>query len=148
MRLMTSLLALAFAVAAIFTAGAQDPMRGLDLTSPDMTTAEMTRGQVEAALKAAPAGHGADFTGKRLSGLDLSGLDFSGANLRAARLNHTNLSHAKLDGANLDQAWALRSFSSSSGFEMNAVSTRIDGMSGAFSTAKPGLLDRCPCAAR
>ena len=82
-------------------------MRGLDLSSPDMTTAEMTRAEVEAALKAAHGGQGADFTGKRLSGLDLSGLDFSGANLRAARLNHANLSHAKLDGATLDQAWAL-----------------------------------------
>ena len=73
-------------------------MRGLDLTSPDMTTAEMTRGQVEEAVKAPPAGHGADFNRKRLSGLDLSGLDLSGADFRAARLNHANLSRAKLHG--------------------------------------------------
>ena len=72
MRLTKGLLALAIAAALVLPAQAQDPMRGLDLTSPDMTTAEMTRAQVEAALKGAPGGHGADLTGKRLSGLDLS----------------------------------------------------------------------------
>ena len=45
-------------------------MRHLDLASPDMVSAEMTRADVEAAL----ASHQTDFTGKRLSGLDLSGL--------------------------------------------------------------------------
>jgi hypothetical protein len=65
MRLTRGLLALA--LAPVFAADAQDPMRGLDLTSPDMTTAEMTRAQVEAALKMAPGGRGADFAGKRLS---------------------------------------------------------------------------------
>ncbi len=98
---------LAIGIGWTFAAYAQDAMRGLDLTSPDMTTAEMSRAQVEAALKVPPGGHGADVTGKRLSGLDLSGLDFSGANLRAARFNRANLSHARLDGATLDQAWAL-----------------------------------------
>ena len=56
MRLMQVSLALALAIAPICAADAQDAMRGLDLTSPDMTTAEMTRAQVEAALKAAPVG--------------------------------------------------------------------------------------------
>jgi len=40
MRLTRGLLALA--LGPVFAADAQDPMRGLDLTSPDMTTAEMT----------------------------------------------------------------------------------------------------------
>ena len=66
---------------------AQDMMRYLDLTSPDMVSAEMTRADVEAAL----ASHQTDFTGKRLSGLDLSELDLSGVGLRAARLNKTKL---------------------------------------------------------
>jgi hypothetical protein len=82
---------------------AQDMMRHLDLTSPDMVSAEMTRADVEAAL----ASHQTDFTGKRLSGLDLSGLDLSGVGLRGARLNKTKLIGAKLDGAILDQAWFL-----------------------------------------
>ena len=99
MRLIEGALALAIAFFPICAADAQDAMRGLHLTSPDMTMAEMTRAEVEAALKAASGRRGADFSGKRLSGLDLSGLDLSGANLRAARLNHANLSHAKLDGA-------------------------------------------------
>jgi uncharacterized protein YjbI with pentapeptide repeats len=83
-------------------AQAQDMMRGLDLTSPAMTQAEMSRADVVAALAAA-RGKPLDLTGKRLSGLDLSGLDLSGAVLRAARLNHSKLIHTKLDGANLDQ---------------------------------------------
>ena len=91
LRLMEGLLALAFVAGPACVADAQDPMRGLDLSSPDMTVAEMTRAEVEAALKAARGGERADFTGKRLSGLDLSGLDLSGANLRAVRLNHANL---------------------------------------------------------
>jgi hypothetical protein len=41
-------------------------MRGLDLTSPNMMAADMTRAQVEAPLKAAPGGHGPDFADKRL----------------------------------------------------------------------------------
>ena len=56
MRLTKGLLALALTIGLIFAADAQDAMRGLDLTSPDMTTAEMTRAEVEVALKAAPGG--------------------------------------------------------------------------------------------
>ena len=55
------------------------------MSSPDMTTAEMSRGDVEAAIRAA-GGKPLDLTGKRLSGLDLSGLDLHGVVLRAARL--------------------------------------------------------------
>ena len=58
------------------TATAQDMMRDVDLSSPGMVSAEMTRGEVEAALAAATNAAPADFTGKRLSGLDLSKLEF------------------------------------------------------------------------
>jgi uncharacterized protein YjbI with pentapeptide repeats len=75
--------------------------------SPEMTSAEMTRADVEAVIAAATSDQPADFTGKKLSGLDLSGLDLSGALLRAARLNRTKLNNAKLDQAILDQAWLL-----------------------------------------
>jgi hypothetical protein len=44
---------------------------------------------------------------------------------------------AAIDSAKRCWWRSLRSFSSSSGFEMNAVSMRIDGMSGAFRTANP-----------
>ena len=59
------------------TATAQDMMRHVDLSSPDMVSAEMTRGEVEAALAAATITAPADFTGKRLSGLDLFAGHFS-----------------------------------------------------------------------
>src|SRR5258708_23767904 len=90
------------------TATAQDMMRHVDLSSPDMVSAEMTRGEIEAALAIASGAAPADFTGKRLSTLDLSGLDLSGAIFRAARLNKTKLAGAKLDRAILDQAWLLQ----------------------------------------
>ena len=72
------------------TATAQDMMRHLDLSSPDMVSAEMTRVEVEAALAMATVAAPADFTGKRLSGLDLSGLDLSRAIFRAARPEPTS----------------------------------------------------------
>jgi len=65
------------------TAQAQDMMRDVDLSSPDMVSAEMTRAEVEAALAAATVAAPADFTGKRLCGLDLSGLNLSSAIFRA-----------------------------------------------------------------
>jgi hypothetical protein len=43
------------------TAAAQDMMRHVDLSSPDMVSAEMTRGEVEAALAAATVAAPADF---------------------------------------------------------------------------------------
>ena len=49
---------------ATMTATAQDMMRHVDLSSPDMVSAEMTRGEVETALAAATAAAPADFTGK------------------------------------------------------------------------------------
>src|SRR5215207_2288287 len=82
----------------------QDMMRHVDLTSPEMTQAEVTRADVEILIQnSAPV----DLSNRRLSGLDLSGLNLTGANLRASRLNKTNLSRADLSGAILDQAWAL-----------------------------------------
>ena len=68
-------------------AAAQDMLRHVDLSSPQMTEAEMTRDEVLAALAAASPERPADLGGKRLSGLDLSGIDFGGASLRAAYLN-------------------------------------------------------------
>ncbi|MFL5000874.1 MAG: pentapeptide repeat-containing protein, partial [Xanthobacteraceae bacterium] len=88
-------------------APAQDMMRHIDLTSPEMVSAEMTRADVEARLAGTTAENPADFTARKLSGLDLSGLDFSGAVFRAARLNKTNLAGARLDRAILDQAWLI-----------------------------------------
>jgi hypothetical protein len=55
-------------------ASAQDMLRYVDLTSPAMTTAEMTRADVEGTIAKASASAPADFSGKRLNGLDLSGL--------------------------------------------------------------------------
>src|ERR1700738_757584 len=89
----------------------QDLLRYVDLNSPEMSTSEMTRAEVDALLKAAPPGGGeqraADLEGKRLSHLDLSGLDFAGSNLRLARLNRTNLKGARFDRAILNQAWMI-----------------------------------------
>jgi uncharacterized protein YjbI with pentapeptide repeats len=86
---------------------AQDMMKDLDLSSPDMTEAELSREDVMAALADASAEKPADFTGKRLNGLDLGGLDLSGAIFRAARLNNADLKGANFEGAVLDQAWML-----------------------------------------
>ena len=78
---------------------AQDPMAGVDLNSPMMTAAEMSREDVTAMIA---AGAAVDLSGKRLSGLDLSGLDLSGAVLRGAYLNKTSFKGTKLRRA----AWA------------------------------------------
>ena len=80
---------------------------GVDLDSPAMTEAEMTRADVEAKLAAATPAAPANFERAKLNGLDLGSLDFSGANLRAARLNGASLAGARLDGADLGQAWML-----------------------------------------
>src|ERR1043166_5120528 len=47
---------------------AQDMMRHVDLTSSDMTSAELTRDEVAAAAAAGTSANPVDFTGKRLSG--------------------------------------------------------------------------------
>ena len=58
-----SIAILTFCVCAAFAAAAQDMMRYVDLNSPEMTTAEMTRDEVAAKAAAATPGHPADFTG-------------------------------------------------------------------------------------
>src|SRR5919112_6262215 len=85
---------------------AQDMMRHVDLTSPEMVGSELTREEIEHLISQAGASS-LDLSGKRLSGLDLSGLNLRGANLRLARLNKTKLVRADLSGAVLDQAWAV-----------------------------------------
>ncbi len=89
-------------------AEAQNALAGVDLDSPMMTEAEMTREDVAALLAAATPNQPADLGKKRLNRLDLSGLDFSGANLRSARMNGANLAGSSFDGAVLSQAWLLK----------------------------------------
>ena len=86
-------------------AAALDMMDQVDLSSPMFTTADMTRADIEAALKAAGT-RPADFSDKSLNGLDLSNLDLAGANFRAARMNKTNFANSNLSGAVLDQIFA------------------------------------------
>ncbi len=90
--------------ASVPAAQAQDMMRGVDLSSPMYTMAEMTRADIEKLLA---SGKKPDLALKSLNGLDLSGLDFSGVNFRSARVNKTKFSGAKLVGAIFDQAWAV-----------------------------------------
>lgn len=85
---------------------AQGVMDHVDLQSPEMTEAEMTREEVIALLSRA-SGQPADLSSRRLSRLDLRGVDFKGANLRWARLNGTDLRGANLSAAILDSAWLL-----------------------------------------
>ena len=63
-------------------------LRHVDLASPEMTTAEMTRADVRMLIE---KGSPVDLSDRRLSGLDLSELNLRGANLRLSRLNKTNL---------------------------------------------------------
>lgn len=86
---------------------AQELMRHLNLASPEMSQAEMSREDFERKLKLATADKPADFTGKRLNGLDLSGFDLSNVIFRAAKLNNANLAGANLEQAVFDQAWLL-----------------------------------------
>jgi len=106
MTRMARAIALLLSLSAV-AATAQDMMRDLDLASPDMVLADLTRADVAAAVARATEAAPADFTGKRLSNLDLSRLDLSGAIFRAARMNKTSFVGAKLDRAILDQAWLL-----------------------------------------
>ena len=87
-------------------AAAQGMMQHVDLATPRMTQAELTRGDVVALIAATP-GKPIVLTDKSLNGLDLSALDLSGADLRWARLNKANLRGTKLAQARLDLAWAL-----------------------------------------
>ncbi len=111
MRLSTILLLLVLFGSAPLAA--QSLMPGIDLESPDMTEATMTRDEVALELTRAEP----DLFGARLNGLDLSGFDFHGANLRTARLNDADLREANFDTAILDQAWFL-------GAQMDGASLR------------------------
>jgi uncharacterized protein YjbI with pentapeptide repeats len=102
-RLIGCLLGLGLALVPVVSVG----QSGVDLGSPEMTEATMTRADVEAALAAATPQAPPNFERARLNGLDLGFLDFSGANLRAARMNGTRLAGVRLDGADLSQAWML-----------------------------------------
>src|SRR5260370_17637361 len=94
-RLAFALVSMAALLVHPSNAVSQDLLRYVDLNSPEMSTSEMTRAEVDALLKAAPQGPGeqrsADLEGKRLPHLDLSALDFSGSNLRLPTLNRTDL---------------------------------------------------------
>ncbi len=84
-----------------------DMMDHVDMDTPDMKEAEMTREELVQLLKNASPEKPLDLSSKRLSGLDLSDVDFRGANLRSVRMNKTDLRGANLSGVNLDTAWML-----------------------------------------
>ena len=89
-------------------AGAQTGMmQHVDLTSPKMSEAELSREDVIALLEAATAERPAKLADMGLNGLDLSGLDLSGVDLSRSRLNRVNLKGAALRGAKLDLAWLI-----------------------------------------
>ena len=96
------------AVAGSGPAGAQTGMmQHVDLTSPKMSEAELSREDVIALLEAATAERPAKLADMGLNGLDLSGLDLSGVDLSRSRLNRVNLKGAVLRGAKLDLAWLI-----------------------------------------
>jgi uncharacterized protein YjbI with pentapeptide repeats len=84
----------------------QNMLDMVDLDSPNMAEAEMSRAEL-LDLIASSAPERADLSDRRLSGLDLSGIDFRGADLRWSRLNNSNLQGANLRGVNLDLAWLI-----------------------------------------
>jgi uncharacterized protein YjbI with pentapeptide repeats len=88
-------------------ARAQGALDHVDLLSPKMSQAELTRAEVERLIAAAPPGVGVDLADRGLNGLDLSGLDLAGADLTRARLNRARLVGARLDGARLDMSWGI-----------------------------------------
>ncbi len=108
MKPVTLMLFSLLTLAAPLPALAQSAMSGVDMASPRMTEAEVSRDDVIASLEAATTEKPADFTRMRLNGLDLSNLDFTGAIFRAAAMNSVNLNNSTLDNAVLDQAWVLR----------------------------------------
>ncbi|HSH41729.1 MAG TPA: pentapeptide repeat-containing protein, partial [Arenicellales bacterium] len=84
---------------------AQGMLDLVDMTSPEMAEAEMSRAQLEALLADASRDRPADLTRRRFSGLDLSGIDFKGADLRWSRFNYADLEGADLSDARLDLTW-------------------------------------------
>ena len=144
MKRTIALMTLGFALLAT-TARAQDMLRDLDLTSPAMVSAEMSRQEVEAMLANASAGTPADFTGKRLSGLDLSGASLVGATIADAHLGadmrnqSMGLMRAVLRSANLAQLNARNAdlsrvdleFASLKGADLSGASLRNAQLGGA-----------------
>ena len=103
-----SLLGLVTAMAFLSNSvSAQDLIDMVDMSTPAMTEAQMTRDEVVAILEQATETSPADFTKHRLSGLDLSGLNFKRADMRWARLNNSDLSGSIMRGVNLDLAWMV-----------------------------------------
>ena len=86
---------------------AQDLIDMVDMSTPEMTEAQLTRTEVVAILEQATEESPADFTNHRLSGLDLSGLNFKRADMRWVRLNNSDLSGSTMTGVNLDLAWMV-----------------------------------------
>ena len=126
-RLLAALLLLTAPVAA------QDMMDHVDLSSPRMSAAELSRADVEALIARAGPGQPVVLTDRSLNGLDLSGLDLAGADLRWARLNRAKLVGTRLAGANLDLAWGIEAdFSGAdlrgaSLFQVQLRRARLDG---------------------
>ena len=81
-------------------AAAQGMMQHVDLASPRMSEAEMTREDVEALLAEASPDHPADLADKSLNGLDLSGLDGPSSKSVLSALNATGIDDA-LDALDL-----------------------------------------------
>ena len=61
---------------------AQDMLDQVDLGSPAFTMAEMTRGEIEAAIAKLAPEDTLDLSNKSLNGLDLSGIDLRRTNLQ------------------------------------------------------------------
>lgn len=94
-------------LATTLPATAQSMLDLVDLKSPAFTQAEMTRGDIEAAIAKLAPGATLDLSAKSLNGLDLSGLDLTRTRLQSTRLNNAKLVKANLAGVMMDQAWAL-----------------------------------------
>src|SRR6266571_2785417 len=99
MRRTVALTMLGFALV-VTMASAQDMMRDVDLTSPAMVTAEMSRQEVEAVLAKASADAPADFTGASLKGANLFATQMARAHLDGADLTGARIA-ADLSGASL-----------------------------------------------
>jgi uncharacterized protein YjbI with pentapeptide repeats len=93
-----------FALAAGVPAAAQGMMQHVDLASPEMTSAEMTRADVEAAIASATSHQPVDFSGAVLTGANL-GADMKNQSMGLMRavLKSSNLERAILRDADLSR---------------------------------------------
>ena len=105
--LLAGLIGLLLGVAPVPLAAQGGMMAHVDLRSPKMSEAELSRDEVMAILEGAPADRRSALADKSLNGLDLSALDFSGMDLSRARFNRANLKGAVLRGTTLDLAWLM-----------------------------------------